>query len=167
MQVLAKHKDLNYIVANAVAAEVAADILAEQGLTEKIGIVSTYINPTVYEKITTHNILAAPSDFTVSQGVMSVDMMVKLFHGERAGIHFPFRAGPLIPVISADNIMNYPYEVLFGKKDYKAVFSQSTPLDAPLEQDDKLQAINTKTTIKTTIKTKDINNNLTIGFANQ
>ncbi len=128
-QVLAKHKDLRYIIANAVAAEVAVDLLAEQGLTDKIDIISTYISPTIYGKIKKNKILAAPSDFTVSQGKMAVDMMVKLLNGEKAGVHFPFRSGPLIPVITAQNMLNYPYEMLFGKKDYQALFNYSAPLN--------------------------------------
>ncbi|MFK5895080.1 MAG: TMAO reductase system periplasmic protein TorT, partial [Pseudomonadota bacterium] len=120
-----QHPDIDYIVANAVAAEVAIDVLEKQGLSDKIKIVSTYIIPTIYEKIKLGKITAAPSDVTVALGKIAMDMMLRILNGEQSGIDFPFRAGPIIPVISKENIAQYSYEQLFGKPEFKPVFNFS------------------------------------------
>jgi len=49
-------------------------------------------------------------------------MMQKTLDGKKAGADFPFRAGPMIPVINQDNINTYQYDALFGEKDFKPVF---------------------------------------------
>jgi len=120
-----KHPDIDYIVANAVAAEVAIEVLQEHGLTDKVKIISTYIIPTIYEKVKMGKITAAPSDITVSLGRMAMDMMLRMLNGESSGKDFPFRAGPVIPVISNQNINQFSYEMLFGKVDFKPVFNFS------------------------------------------
>ena len=114
--------DIDYIVGNAIAAEVAVDILKKQGLSDKIKIVSTYIIPTIYEKVKTGDITAAPSDVTVALGKIAMDMMYRILNGEKAGEGFPFRAGPIIPVISQNNITQYRYEQLFGQQGFIPVF---------------------------------------------
>lgn len=123
---LKKHADIDYIVGNAVAAEVAVDVLKETG-RKNVKIVSTYIIPTIYEKVKQGVIKAAPSDLTVVQGKMSVDMMVRLLNGEKPGKDFPFRSGPSIPVVTTDNIGQYGYEYLFGSRDFKPVFELNAP----------------------------------------
>ena len=62
--------------------------------------------------------LASPSDQPIIQCRIALDMMVRILNGEEAGKDFPFRSGPVIPVISKDNIAGYDYENLFGEKDY-------------------------------------------------
>ena len=84
-------------------------------------VVSTYIIPDVYDLIKQGKIEAAPSDMTVTQGIIAVNMMAKILNGKKAGIDFPFRVGPNIPVITKDNLLNY--ESMFGTKNYQAVFS--------------------------------------------
>ncbi len=121
-EMLQEHPDIDFIVANAVAAEVAVDILKEMGLNDNVKIVATYIIPTIYDEIKGGLIKAAPSDVTVAQGEMSVDMMVRLLNGEKAGRDFPFRAGPLIPIVTEANIEKYSYESFFGKPGFKPVF---------------------------------------------
>lgn len=54
---------------------------------------------------------------------MAVDMLVRTLNGEKPGRDFPFRSGPFIPMITPDNIVRYPYEGLFGPRDYEPVFT--------------------------------------------
>ena len=35
---------------------------------------------------------------------------------------FPFRSGPVIQVVTTDTIDEFPYERLFGMRDFKATF---------------------------------------------
>ena len=117
---LHKYKDVDYVVGNAVMASIAPDILTSLNKID-IKVVSTYIVPEVYKLIKQGKIVASPADMTVTQGMIAIDMMVKILNGKKAGKDFPFRSGPNIPVITKDNLLEY--ESMFGKKNFKAVFS--------------------------------------------
>jgi len=113
---------IDYLVGNAVAADAAVGPLAESGREKSVKVVSTYIIPPLYEKIQKGLVAAAPSDLTVTQGRMAVDMMVRILNGQKAGKDFPFRSGPIIPTLTKSNIDKYPYELLFGPKDFRPEF---------------------------------------------
>ena len=114
-------KNIDYLVGNAVMAEAATKILKETGNT-KTKVISTYIIPKVYEMIQSKQILAAPSDNGMYQAMIAVDMMQKILDGKKSGVDFPFRAGPIIPIINQTNIHTHKYEALFGEKDFQPVF---------------------------------------------
>jgi protein TorT len=120
VEALAAHPEVDYIVGNAVAADVAVDILQQAERSAKI--VSTYITPPVYDHIREGDIEAAPADMTVDQARIAVGMMVRLLNGEEPGKDFPFRAGPLIPVVTRTSIGEISYERLFGPRDFTPVF---------------------------------------------
>ncbi len=114
-----ENHNMDYIVGNAVASVEAVEYLKENKTKHpKAKIVSTYITIGVYEQIEQKKIDAAPSDQTIQQCIIALDMMVKILNGERAGKTFPFRVGPIIPVITKDNIKEYPYESILGEKGY-------------------------------------------------
>lgn len=113
---------IDYLVGNAVAADAAVGPLKESGREKSVKIVSTYIIPPLYDKIKNGLVAAAPSDLTVTQGQMAVDMMVRILNGEKTGKDFPFRAGPIIPTITKENIDKYPYELLFGPRSFRPQF---------------------------------------------
>jgi protein TorT len=118
----AENQGIDYIVGNAVAAVEAVGYLrARQGLHPKAKIVATYITPTVYEQIRQGSIRAAPSDQTVSQCIIAVDMLVKILNGQKPGVDFPFRAAPHIPLITPQNIQRFSYEDLFGERAFVPV----------------------------------------------
>ncbi len=113
---------IDYLVGNAVAADAAVGPLKETGRAKDVKVVSTYIIPPLYDKIKAGTVAAAPSDLTVTQGQMAVDMMVRVLNGEKPGKDFPFRAGPIIPTITKKTINDYPYELLFGPRDFRPKF---------------------------------------------
>jgi len=119
---LAGHRNIDYVVGNAVAAEAAAEILRDMGLNGKVAVVASYIMPSLYDHIVQGEVLAAAADMNVFQGRMAVDMMARIFNGEVPGRDFPFRSGPFIPMVTTENIANFPYEGLFGPRDYHPVF---------------------------------------------
>ena len=119
-QALKEYPDIDYLVGNAVAAAEAPKLLKEAG--SKACVVGTYITPPVYEGIQNGSIAAAPADRAADQARIAVGMVVRLLGGEKPGDDFPFRAGPLIPVITQKNIKDYPYEQLFGPRTFKPVF---------------------------------------------
>lgn len=112
---------IDYLIGNAVAADAAVGPVAEQGRKD-VKIVSTYIIPPLYDKIKKGQVAAAPSDLTVTQGQMAVDMMVRILNGEKPGKDFPFRAGPIIPTITKKTIDQYPYDLMFGPRSFRPQF---------------------------------------------
>jgi len=119
---LADNPGLDFVVGNAVAADVAADLFSESGLQTQI--VATYITPPVYDKIRAGRIAAAPSDMTVDQARIAVGMLVDILNGKQAGEDFPFRSGPLIPVITLKNIDQYSFEHQFGPRGFTPIFNR-------------------------------------------
>lgn len=86
-------------------------------------IISTYITSEVYSLIQKGTVLSAPSDQTIKQCRIALDMIVKILNGEKPKVDFPFQSGPEIPVISQNNISQYKYEDLFGSRDYIPVLN--------------------------------------------
>lgn len=131
--ILKKHKNIDYLVANAIAANAMVTpgpngetppIEAFKALHPDIKIISTYIIQDVYDHILDGKILASSSDLMRQQGQIAVDMMVKLLNGKTAGKKdggLPFRTGPIVPIISMENIDQWSYEYLFGERDFKAI----------------------------------------------
>ncbi len=122
-EVLTDHGPVDYIIGNAVAAEAAAHYLRETAQDGRTHVISTYLIPPLYDMIKSGRVAGAPSDLTVFQGRMAVDMMIRILEGEEAGKDFPFRSGPFIPMVTPDNIDSYPYEGLFGPRGFKPFFS--------------------------------------------
>ena len=90
---------------------------------KNIKIVSTYITSEVYDLIQKGTVLASPSDQTIQQCRIALDMIVRILNGEKPGMDFPFQSGPEIPIISKNNISQFKYEDLFGPKDYVPVLN--------------------------------------------
>ena len=119
------HQHIDYIIANAVAATAAVDYLEQQYKNHtKPRILSTYITTAVYALIKKGRIMAAPSDGTLSQCRIALDMIVKILNGEKPGQDFPFLALPTISLITQKNLDQFPYEALFGEKDFSPVFNK-------------------------------------------
>lgn len=124
VSVLEKNKDYDYVVGCAPAviqAEKYIDKNKEEFKNTKI--VATYITGEVYDLINKGTVLAAPSDQTIAQCRIALDMMVRVLNGEKPGIDFPFQSGPELPIISQDNISKFKYKDLFETKDYIPVLN--------------------------------------------
>nr|WP_321259230.1 TMAO reductase system periplasmic protein TorT [uncultured Pseudodesulfovibrio sp.] len=113
----------HYLVGNAVAAAVASEVLARTKTGQETTVVGTYLTQDLYDLILQGKVAGAPSDLMVFQGRMAVDMMIRLLNGEKAGQDFPFRSGPFIPMVTSDNIGNFPFQGLFGPRGFTPVFS--------------------------------------------
>lgn len=92
--------DVDYLVGSGPMAEAAVSVLRARGLTDRIGVVSTYISHGVYRGIKRGRILAAPTDFAVLQGRLAVELAVRAIEGKLTIRH----AGPEIITITAENI---------------------------------------------------------------
>lgn len=122
VSVLQKNNNYNYVVGCAPAVIQAEKFIAKNKEKFKnTKIVSTYISGEVYSLIDKGTVLAAPSDQTIVQCRIALDMIVRILNGEKPGIDFPYQSGPEIPVISKNNISEFKYEDLFGARDYVPV----------------------------------------------
>jgi periplasmic protein TorT len=117
--VLQAHPDLDYIVGTAVTAEGAIPILRSQGLTDKIKVVAYYYGPGIDKAIRSGAVLAAPTDSPVIQGRVSLDQAVRLVEGN---IQYK-QVGPVIQVISKDNIKDFDAETTLAPNGFKPVFA--------------------------------------------
>lgn len=122
--VLEKNNNYDYVVGCAPAAVEAEKFIAShKDKYDNIKIVSTYITSEVYDLINKGSVLASPSDQTIDQCRISLDMIVKILNGKKPGIDFPFISGPEIPIITQNNISEFKYKDLFGTKDYIPVLN--------------------------------------------
>ncbi|MEQ8155109.1 MAG: TMAO reductase system periplasmic protein TorT [Clostridiaceae bacterium] len=123
--VLKKNNDYDYVVGCAPAVLEAEKFIAVNKENFKnTKIVSTYITGEVYNLILKGTVLASPSDQTIEQCRIALDMLVRILNGEKPGVDFPFRSGPEIPVITRNNISKFKYEDLFEPRDYTLVINQ-------------------------------------------
>ena len=130
--ILKNETGIDYLIGNALAASAAVTegpdgqppaIEKYKDRHPRIRVIATYIIPQVYQLIKQGKILAAPTDLMKHQGIMAMDMMVRILNGETPGEKdFPFRSGPLVQIISHKNIDSWSYKTLFGKQNFKPVF---------------------------------------------
>lgn len=92
--------DIDYLVGSGPMAEAAVSLLRARGLTDTIGVVSTYVSHGVYRGIKRGRILAAPTDFAVLQGRLAIELAVRAIEGKLTVRH----AGPKIKTLTLENI---------------------------------------------------------------
>lgn len=92
--------DVDYLVGSGPMAEAAISVLRARGLSDRIGLVSTYVSHGVYRGIKRGRILAAPTDFAVLQGRLAVELAVRAIEGKLTIRH----AGPRIVTLTPENI---------------------------------------------------------------
>ena len=117
--VLQANPDVKYVAGTAVTAEAAQGLLRERGLMDKVGIVSFYMTPGVYEGIKRGFIEAAPADSMVIQGRIAVDQAVRILEGKDYIKH----VGPKIFVVDQKNIGDVPRENILPPEGFSPVFS--------------------------------------------
>ncbi len=92
---LESHPDVDYIVGSAPTAEAAVSILRARGVEEQIRIVSDYMSHAVMRGLQRGKIVAAPTDYPVLQGRLSIEMAVRAVEGRLTVRH----AGPAVTVV--------------------------------------------------------------------
>ncbi len=120
---LAAFKHIDYLICNAVAAEVAPAAIEAAGRTKEVKVISAYITPTVWKQVAFGKIAAAIVGFPVLQGKMAVDMLAMLLQGKQVGKQVPLCAGPKLALLTPDNYMVFPTDGLFAPQHWRPVFA--------------------------------------------
>jgi protein TorT len=111
--------DLDCIVGTAVSAEAAVKILRNRGLADRIKILSYYYSPGVNRSIRRGDILAAPSDLTVLQARIAVDVMVRILEKKDYFKH----VAPRVTVVDRVNIKNWDTSTTLAPRGFRPIFS--------------------------------------------
>ena len=92
----------DYVLGNAVAAEAAANYLRYQH-KRPVKVVSYYATEPVVELVKEGRVLAAPSDGTILQARIALDLAVRIIERKP----HPFRVSPAIEVLDAASVQRY------------------------------------------------------------
>jgi protein TorT len=111
--------DLDCIVGTAVSAEAAVKILRKRGLADRIKILSYYYGPGVHRGIRRGDITAAPSDLTVLQARIAVDVMVRILEKRDYYKH----VAPKVMVVDRDNIKTWDTSTTLAPRGFRPIFS--------------------------------------------
>jgi len=111
--------DLDYIVGTAVTAEAAVKILRRRELADRIKIFSYYYGPGVHRGIRRGDITAAPSDLTVLQARIAVDVMVRILEKREYFKH----VAPKVTVVDRDNIKTWDTSTTLAPRGFRPIFS--------------------------------------------
>ena len=117
---LSRHAaDLDCIVGTAVTAEAAVKILRRRELADRIKILSYYYGPGVHRGIRRGDITAAPSDLTVLQARIAVDVMVRMLEKRDYYKH----VAPRVMVVNRDNIRTWDSSTTLAPRGFRPIFS--------------------------------------------
>jgi len=111
--------DLDCIAGTAVTAEVAVKILRRRGLADRIKILSYYYGPGVHRGIRRGDITAAPSDLTVLQARIAVDVMVRILEKRDYYKH----VAPRVTVVDSENIRSWDTSTTLAPRGFRPIFS--------------------------------------------
>lgn len=111
--------DLDCIAGTAVTAEAAVKILRRRGLADRIKILSYYYSPGVDRGIRRGGITAAPSDLTVLQARIAVDLMVRIIEKKDYYKH----VAPMVTIVDQDNIRTWDSSTTLAPRGFRPIFS--------------------------------------------
>ena len=115
---LVTYPNLKYIVGSSQGAEVAMQLLREQGREKDVHLVTSWITPYMDQVIREGKVLASVTDSVVIQTRMAIDQAVRILEGK------PYikDTGPEILMIDPDTINTYDKNTSMAPKGYKPIF---------------------------------------------
>ncbi|MGI9330905.1 MAG: TMAO reductase system periplasmic protein TorT [Gammaproteobacteria bacterium] len=109
---------LDYVVGTTVSAEAAVAVLRRRGLDSDIKVLAYYYGSGVNRGIRRGSIIAAPTDATVVQARMAVDMMVRILERQPYFRH----AAPQIKVINQQSVNRWDSSTTLAPQGFRAMF---------------------------------------------
>ncbi len=110
---------LDYIAGTAVTAEAAVKVLRNRGLSDRIQILSYYYSPGVHRGIRRGTITAAPTDLTVIQARIAVDVMVRIIEKKDYFKH----VAPKVTVVDRDIVRTWDTSTTLAPRGFRPIFS--------------------------------------------
>jgi protein TorT len=117
---LLTYDGIDWIVGVDIAAEAGAIAVRNAGLIGQVDVAAFDIIPPVYRDIKAGATKASPTDFTVLQGRLAVDMVLRLLEGQEL---MAKRAGPKPEMVTTDNYDTFELSDMFAPDDFKVIFS--------------------------------------------
>jgi len=117
---LQAYENINWIVGVDIAAQAGAVAVRNANLGGKVNVAAFDIIPPVYDDIAAGATKASPTDFTVLQGRLAVDMVLRLLEGHPLPAK---RAGPKPEMVTAQTINAFNRTDMFAPAGWKIVFS--------------------------------------------
>jgi protein TorT len=118
--VLSRHvDDLDCIAGTAISAEAAVKILRKRGLADRVKIVSYYYSPGVHRGIRRGDIMAAPSDLTVLQARIALDVMARILEKRAYYNH----VAPSVQVVDSSNVRTWDSSTTLAPRGFRPIFS--------------------------------------------
>lgn len=117
---LLTYDEIDWVVGVDIAAEAGAIAVRNAGLTGQVNVAAFNIIPPVYEDIAAGTTMASPSDYTVLQGRLAVDMVLRLLEGEELMAN---RAGPVPKMVTTENYQDFDLTDMFAPEGYSVIFT--------------------------------------------
>jgi protein TorT len=114
------YPEMNFIVGVGVATQAAATAVRTLGKSDRIKILSFNLILGVYEDIMDGLTEASPSDFTVVQARMAVDMAVRILEKQPLPAK---KAGPVPQMFTKDAAGKFSWNTMFAPRDFKVIYS--------------------------------------------
>lgn len=111
--------DLDFVVGTAVTAEVASKILRRRGLAGRIRVIAYYYSPGVHRGIRRGTVLAAPTDLTVIQARIALDVMVRILEQKDFFRH----VAPRVIVIDKERVRSWDSSTTLAPRGFRPIFS--------------------------------------------
>lgn len=111
--------EINCIAGTAVTAEAAVKILRKRGLADKITTIAYYYGPGVHRGIRRGDIAAAPSDLTVVQARIAVDVMVRMLEKKDYFKH----VAPRVTIVDDKTIGDWDASTTLAPRGFRPIFS--------------------------------------------
>jgi len=111
--------EINCIAGTAVTAEAAVKILRRRGLSDTIATMAYYYGPGVHRGIRRGDIAAAPSDLTVVQARIAVDVMVRMLEKKDYFKH----VAPRVTIVDGKSIRGWDASTTLAPRGFRPIFS--------------------------------------------
>jgi len=110
---------INCIAGTAVTAEAAVKILRKRGLADKVTVIAYYYGPGVHRGIRRGDIAGAPSDLTVLQARIAVDVMVRMLEEK----DFYKHVAPRVTIVDRKTIRSWDASTTLAPRGFRPIFS--------------------------------------------
>lgn len=115
---LTANENIDWIFGLSAASEAGLAYLRGANRTD-VQLASVNLTPALYEGLEAGDVAGTGMDFAVMQSRMSVDTAVRLLEGQLEHKNI----GPQPQILTQDNFAEYPYELLFGPRDFNPTYN--------------------------------------------